>query len=143
MTIADVEAILRAQLPDYEERPQQRALSESVLEAIEGKQTLMAKAPTGVGKSIGYLTSMVLNIVEDKDRVAQLNSMAAPGSTPIKSKRGIVSTASKQLQNQLNDKDAKFLFDHLGLNFTYAVLKGFGGSNFGIPIRLSQPLLGQ
>lgn len=124
MTIADVENILRAQLPDYEERPQQRVLSESVLEAIEAKQTLMAKAPTGVGKSIGYLTSMILNIVEDKERVAQLNSMASPGSTPIKSKRGIVSTASKQLQNQLNDKDAKFLFDHLGLDFTYAVLKG-------------------
>jgi S1-C subfamily serine protease len=26
---------------------------------------------------------------------------------------------------------------------TYAVLQGFGGSNFGIPIRFSQPLLGQ
>jgi S1-C subfamily serine protease len=24
---------------------------------------------------------------------------------------------------------------------TFAVLKGFGGSNFGIPIRFSQPLL--
>jgi S1-C subfamily serine protease len=27
------------------------------------------------------------------------------------------------------------------IGVTYAVLKGFGGSNFGIPIRFSQPLL--
>ena len=37
------------------------------------------------------------------------------------------------------------LFNQQGkvIGVTYAVLKGFGGSNFGIPIRLSQPLLGQ
>lgn len=29
------------------------------------------------------------------------------------------------------------------IGVTYAVLRGFGGSNFGIPIRFSQPLLGQ
>jgi DNA-binding response OmpR family regulator/S1-C subfamily serine protease len=28
------------------------------------------------------------------------------------------------------------------IGVTYAILKGFGGSNFGIPIRLSEPLLG-
>ncbi|MGA8368128.1 MAG: trypsin-like peptidase domain-containing protein [Candidatus Acidiferrales bacterium] len=35
------------------------------------------------------------------------------------------------------------LFNHDGkvIGVTYAVLSGFGGSNFGIPIRLSQPLL--
>jgi len=36
------------------------------------------------------------------------------------------------------------LFDGQGkvVGVTYAVLKGFGGSNFGIPIRFSRPLLG-
>lgn len=36
------------------------------------------------------------------------------------------------------------LFNQQGkvIGVTYAVLKGFGGSNFGIPIRLSEPLLG-
>jgi DNA-binding response OmpR family regulator/S1-C subfamily serine protease len=36
------------------------------------------------------------------------------------------------------------LFNHQGkvIGVTYAVLQGFGGSNFGIPIRFSQPLLG-
>jgi hypothetical protein len=29
------------------------------------------------------------------------------------------------------------------IGVTYAVLKGFGGSNFGIPIRLGEPLIGQ
>src|ERR1700690_969274 len=29
------------------------------------------------------------------------------------------------------------------IGVTYAILKGFGGSNFGIPIRFSQPLLGK
>jgi serine protease Do len=35
------------------------------------------------------------------------------------------------------------LIDEQGkvVGVTVAVLKGFGGSNFGIPIRLSQPLL--
>ena len=37
------------------------------------------------------------------------------------------------------------LFNQEGkvIGVTYAVLKGFGGSNFGIPIRFSQPLLGR
>jgi DNA-binding response OmpR family regulator/S1-C subfamily serine protease len=37
------------------------------------------------------------------------------------------------------------LFNSQGkvIGVTYAVLKGFGGSNFGIPIRLSEPLLGR
>jgi DNA-binding response OmpR family regulator len=37
------------------------------------------------------------------------------------------------------------LFNQQGkvVGVTFAVLKGFGGSNFGIPIRFSQPLLGQ
>jgi len=37
------------------------------------------------------------------------------------------------------------LFNQQGkvIGVTYAVLKGFGGSNFGIPIRLGEPLLGQ
>lgn len=36
------------------------------------------------------------------------------------------------------------LFNHEGkvIGVTYAILKGFGGSNFGIPIRFSEPLLG-
>jgi DNA-binding response OmpR family regulator/S1-C subfamily serine protease len=36
------------------------------------------------------------------------------------------------------------LFNQQGkvIGVTYAILKGFGGSNFGIPIRLSEPLLG-
>ena len=35
------------------------------------------------------------------------------------------------------------LFNQQGkvIGVTFAVLKGFGGSNFGIPIRFSQPLL--
>lgn len=37
------------------------------------------------------------------------------------------------------------LFNRQGkvIGVTYAILKGFGGSNFGIPIRFSQPLLGK
>jgi DNA-binding response OmpR family regulator/S1-C subfamily serine protease len=37
------------------------------------------------------------------------------------------------------------LFNQQGkvIGVTYAVLRGFGGSNFGIPIRLSEPLLGR
>lgn len=36
------------------------------------------------------------------------------------------------------------LFNHQGkvIGVTFAILKGFGGSNFGIPIRFSEPLLG-
>jgi len=37
------------------------------------------------------------------------------------------------------------LFNQQGkvIGVTFAVLNGFGGSNFGIPIRFSEPLLGQ
>lgn len=92
---------LAASLPGYEERPQQAVFSEAVLNAIESGRHLIAEAGTGTGKSLGYLIPAI-----------------------VSKRRTIVSTGTKALQDQIMGKDLPFLAEHLGVPFTYAVLKG-------------------
>lgn len=62
---------------------------------------LIAEAGCGTGKSLGYLIPAI-----------------------VSGRRVIVSTATKALQNQLAEKDLPFLAEHLGVGFTWALLKG-------------------
>ncbi len=88
-------------LPGSETRPGQQQMAESVAEAIARGRHLIVEAPTGVGKSLGYL-------------VPALRS----------GRKLIVATATKALQDQLAGKDLPFLEQHLGSEFEWAVLKG-------------------
>ena len=90
-----------AALPNAEDRPGQRAMATAVARAIDGRRHLVVEAPTGVGKSLGYLVPAILS-----------------GSTVV------VTTATKALQDQLATKDLPFLAEHLGRDVTFAVLKG-------------------
>ena len=100
-TFEEAEAVLAASLPGYESRPQQQALARSIEAALRSGTHLLAEAGCGTGKSLGYLIPAIL----------------APGRT-------VVSTATKALQDQIAGKDLPFLSEHLGVPFTYAVLKG-------------------
>jgi ATP-dependent DNA helicase DinG len=88
-------------LPAYEERPAQRALAEAAREVLEDGGALLAEAGTGTGKTLAYL----LPAVELGRRV-------------------VVSTGTKNLQEQLVSKDIPLLARALGRDLNVAVMKG-------------------
>jgi ATP-dependent DNA helicase DinG len=88
-------------LPGYEERKAQRRLSEAVAETLDAGGLLLAEAGTGTGKTLAYL----LPAVEAGRRV-------------------VISTGTKNLQEQLVRKDIPILARALGRDLDVAVMKG-------------------
>lgn len=115
-TIIEAFAIMASRLIGYEPRPQQVTLAERILSAFQTNKGLMAKAPTGVGKSMAYLVPAIMEI---RDQAVQLDEKGRP----IR-KRFIVTTANKALQDQLITIDLPRLRDMTGVEFTYYSLKG-------------------
>src|ERR671914_1104705 len=93
--------------PEYEYRPGQIEMAEAVLRAFEEKRHLIVEAGTGTGKTLAYL-------------VPAIAAATARGA------RVIVSTGTKNLQEQLMEKDIPFLQRVLPRKFTAAYLKGRG-----------------
>jgi ATP-dependent DNA helicase DinG len=91
--------------PEYEHRPGQIAMAEAVLRAFEEKRHLIVEAGTGTGKTLAYLVPAIA---------------AACGSGA----RIVISTGTKNLQEQLMDKDIPFLQETLPARFRAAVMKG-------------------
>lgn len=91
--------------PSYEHRPGQIAMARSVGEALTDGGVLMVEAGTGVGKSLAYLVPAIL--------WARANAEAV-----------VVSTNTKNLQEQLIEKDLPLLARSLGIDFRSALLKG-------------------
>src|SRR5437899_2434027 len=91
--------------PEYEHRPGQIEMAKAVLRAFEQKRHLIVEAGTGTGKTLAYLVPAIA---------------AACGSGA----RVVISTGTKNLQEQLMDKDIPFLQDVLPAKFRAAVMKG-------------------
>src|SRR6266446_6601529 len=91
--------------PEYEHRPGQIDMAEAVLRAFEQKHHLIVEAGTGTGKTLAYLVPAIA---------------AACGSGA----RIVISTGTKNLQEQLMDKDIPFLQEILPAKFRAAVMKG-------------------
>jgi len=72
--------------PDYEYRPGQLAMAQAVAEALDQRRHLLVEAGTGIGKTLAYLIPAI-----------------ATG------RRVIVSTGTKNLQEQIFYKDIPFL----------------------------------
>jgi len=87
--------------PDYEYRAGQVAMAKAVAGALEQRQHLLVEAGTGTGKTLAYLVPAV-----------------ATG------RRVIISTGTKNLQEQLFYKDVPFLQSVLPRKFRAAYLKG-------------------
>ncbi|HIE03166.1 MAG TPA: hypothetical protein EYP61_00230 [Candidatus Latescibacteria bacterium] len=94
-------------LPCYEHRPQQVLMAKAVCRAFNKGEVLLAEAGTGTGKSLAYLVPAVLWCAANGDRT-------------------VVSTHTKNLQDQLFFKDIPFLRDALGVPFRAALVKGRG-----------------
>ncbi len=84
-------------------RPQQCDMASEVEDAIDAKRTLLLEAGTGTGKTLAYLSPAILS-----------------------GKRVIVSTGTKNLQDQLFHRDLPLAQRVLGQPLRVALLKGRG-----------------
>src|SRR5947209_15535588 len=91
--------------PEYEYRPGQIEMAEAVLRAFEEKRHLIVEAGTGTGKTLAYLVPAIA---------------AATG----RGQRVIISTGTKNLQEQLMEKDIPFRQQGLPRRFTAAYMRG-------------------
>ena len=99
-------------------------MAEKVLEAFENKKHLIVEAGTGTGKTLAYLVPAIAATVGQKKRI-------------------IISTGTKNLQEQLMEKDIPFLQKIMPKKFSAAYMKGRG--NYACLYRVhkaeNQPIL--
>ena len=91
--------------PEYEYRPGQIDMARAVMRAFEEKRHLIVEAGTGTGKTLAYLVPAVAAALGGNGRV-------------------IVSTGTKNLQEQLMEKDIPFLQTVLPKPFAATYMKG-------------------
>ena len=94
---------LSSALDGFEARPAQLEMAASVADVFADGGVLLAEAGTGTGKTLAYLVPAILS----RQRV-------------------LVSTGTKNLQEQIYFKDLPVLKDTLGVPFTAAYMKGRG-----------------
>jgi ATP-dependent DNA helicase DinG len=87
--------------PNFEFRPGQLEMAEAVESAIEDRKHLIVEAGTGTGKTLAYLVPAILS-----------------------GKRVVVSTGTKNLQEQLFYKDVPFLQQHFDQEIKACLMKG-------------------
>src|SRR5215204_2620993 len=91
--------------PEYEHRPGQIEMAWAVMRAFEEKRHLIVEAGTGTGKTLAYLVPAIAAALGGNGRV-------------------IVSTGTKNLQEQLMEKDIPFLQSVLPKPFSATYMKG-------------------
>lgn len=95
------EGLLAHNLPGYEFRPEQVDMSLGVNRVLTGGGILLVEAGTGTGKTLAYLIPAILS-----------------------GRKLVISTGTKNLQEQLYFKDIPFLREKLGLSFSVCYMKG-------------------
>ncbi|UCE88291.1 MAG: ATP-dependent DNA helicase [Pseudomonadota bacterium] len=92
---------LAAQIPGFQSRVQQQEMAEAVAEALDGGDALVSEAGTGTGKTFAYLVPAILS-----------------------GRKVIVSTGTKNLQDQLFHRDLPVVRRALAVPVSVALLKG-------------------
>jgi ATP-dependent DNA helicase DinG len=92
---------LAKHLPGFASRSQQQEMAEAVAQALADSSVLIAEAGTGTGKTFAYLVPAMLS-----------------------GQKVIISTGTKNLQDQLFHKDIPLVRDLLGVPVDVALLKG-------------------
>ncbi|MBH9741335.1 ATP-dependent DNA helicase [Vibrio navarrensis] len=103
-------------IPGFQARQPQIDMAEAVSQAIQDKSQLVVEAGTGTGKTFAYLVPALLS-----------------------GKKTIISTGSKNLQEQLFHRDLPLMIDALGFYGQVALLKG--RSNYLCLDRLSRQMV--
>ena len=111
---------------NYQYREEQEKFSLKIRETIENEERIFIEAPTGSGKTFAYLLISVLEAYKN------LNTYKTEDASFI------ISTDTKELQNQLIDRDIPNIIEMLGLSgkINYGAIKGKG--NYLCPERLSK-----
>lgn len=104
-----------AQIPGYQPRESQLQMAEAVERTLQNKSMLLVEAGTGTGKTYAYLVPALLS-----------------------GKKTLVSTGTRNLQDQLFHRDLPTVRKLLGQPISTALLKG--RSNYLCPYRLQQHL---
>jgi ATP-dependent DNA helicase DinG len=99
------EGLIARAHPEYEYRPGQIEMARAVMRAFDEKRHLIVEAGTGTGKTLAYLVPAVAAALGGNGRV-------------------IVSTGTKNLQEQLMEKDIPFLQNVLPKPFAATYMKG-------------------
>src|ERR687892_31391 len=99
------EGLIAQSHPEYEYRPGQVEMARAVMRAFDEKRHLIVEAGTGTGKTLAYLVPAVAAALGGNGRV-------------------IVSTGTKNLQEQLMEKDIPFLQNILPKPFSATYMKG-------------------
>ena len=99
------EGLIAQAHPEYEYRPGQIDMARAVMRAFEEKHHLIVEAGTGTGKTLAYLVPAVSSALAGNGRV-------------------IISTGTKNLQEQLMEKDIPFLQSTLPRPFNATYMKG-------------------
>ena len=95
------EGVLARAIAGFEPRPGQRQMASAVAGAIDAGATLLAEAGTGTGKTLAYLIPAILS-----------------------GQRVLVSTGTKNLQEQILLKDVPAVGRAVGRPFTATLMKG-------------------
>ena len=99
----DTAGPLARAIPDYEPRDTQQTMAGAVADVLDRGGLLLVEAGTGTGKTLAYLVPAILS-----------------------GHRTLVSTGTKNLQEQIFFKDLPLLREALGVPFTAACMKGRG-----------------
>ncbi len=105
------DGLLSRHIPGFAFRPQQLGMAQAVERAIEQDRVLVSEAGTGTGKTFAYLVPALLS-----------------------GKKIIVSTGTRNLQDQLFHRDLPLVRDTLGSPARIALLKG--RANYLCPQRM-------
>lgn len=97
--------LLSQVMPCYEARREQMFICEAAAKAFDENKYLVMEAGTGIGKSLGYLVPAVIFSVWHKEKI-------------------VISTNTKNLQDQLADKDIPIAASALKADLKTAVVKG-------------------
>ncbi len=92
---------LAKSLPEYEHRPSQVEMAAAVADVLQDGGKLLVEAGTGTGKTLAYL-----------------------GPAVLLGRRVVISTGTRNLQDQILHKDLRILEKALGHTFRVCVLKG-------------------
>ena len=107
---------------NYEYREGQIKMAEAIGRSFVDKKHLIVEAGTGTGKTLAYLIPAITESLKTKKRI-------------------VISTGTKNLQEQLMEKDIPFLQKILPKKFSAAYMKG--RSNYACLYRLHKSEIGR
>jgi len=103
--VYEAHGALEKTMKDYEERPGQRTMSETIYDAFQSQNHTLIEAETGTGKSLAYLIPAIYEAIRTKDRI-------------------VISTYTTQLQTQLMEEEIPIIREFIDHPFRIALLKG-------------------